>query len=125
MRVTNVPAASNESVAEHAFSFYFALRRRTVEFHRLASEGVLWREEGSLTKRVFGKTGFPESAREEVLGVVGVGELGESGFLSCCFLFAHSFGAISTFQKVICSGVKVLRQIAQLSLKKLTSISAS
>lgn len=77
VRVTNVPSASNESVAEHAFSFYFALRRRTVEFHRLASEGVLWREEGSLTKRVFGKAGFPESAREEVLGVIGVGELGE------------------------------------------------
>lgn len=76
VRVSNVPAASNESVAEHAFSLYFALRRRTVEFHTLATEGTAWKEKGSLASMVFGKLGFPESAREEVLGVIGVGELG-------------------------------------------------
>ena len=77
MKVANIPAASNESVAEHAISFYFALRRRTVEFHCLASKGTEWEEKGSLAKMVFGEEGFPASARQEIMGVIGVGDLGE------------------------------------------------
>lgn len=72
--VCNVPAASNESVAEHAISFYFALRRRTVVLHELAKGGKEWKERGSL-KGVFGKE-FPVCAKDEVVGIVGPGELG-------------------------------------------------
>lgn len=53
-----------------------------MEFHRLASEGSRWKEKGSLASEVFGRLGFPGSARQEVLGIVGVGELGRSSFAS-------------------------------------------
>lgn len=78
--VCNVPAASNESVAEHAIGLYFALRRKVVWLHGLMTgKGEAWRERGSL-KGEFGVE-LPGTCREEVLGVVGVGELGRFSFL--------------------------------------------
>lgn len=74
--VSNVPAASNESVAEHAISLFFALRRKVVRMHGLTVEGSLWGKTGSL-KDEFGEC--PGTCREEVVGVIGGGELG--GFL--------------------------------------------
>ncbi len=75
--VCNVPAASNESVAEHAIALYFALRRKVVRLHGLMTgKGELWKSRGSL-KGEFGEE-LPGTCREEVLGIVGAGELGMS-----------------------------------------------
>jgi lactate dehydrogenase-like 2-hydroxyacid dehydrogenase len=72
--VCNVPAASNEAVAEHAFALYMAVRRRIVRMHELVVEGSEWAERGTCTGE-FG--GLPWGWRDEVVGVVGVGDLGE------------------------------------------------
>lgn len=84
----NVPAASNEAVAEHAFALYMACRRRVVRLHEVVLEGEVWRREGTC-KEEFG--GLPAGWRDEVVGIVGVGELGECGdgsisnlFFVCC-----------------------------------------
>ena len=94
--ITNVPAASNESVAEHAIALYFALRRNIVGMHDITRGGVEW------VKRYSVKDDFgwcPGTCREEVVGILGVGELGIRFLLvfffsffflifSCRFLFS-------------------------------------
>ncbi|KAH8592298.1 2-hydroxyacid dehydrogenase-like protein [Bisporella sp. PMI_857] len=74
VRVCNIPAASNEAVAEHAISLYFSLRRRIVYLHELTRAGKEWVSRGSLAGEFGGK--IPGTAREEVLSVFGAGELG-------------------------------------------------
>jgi lactate dehydrogenase-like 2-hydroxyacid dehydrogenase len=71
--VTNVPAASIESVAEHALALFFALRRNVVRMHELTVETDEWVQKWSL-KDEFG--GCPGTCREEVVGILGGGELG-------------------------------------------------
>lgn len=75
----NVPAASNESVAEHAIALYFAVRRRVVRMHELTVQGRDWVERHTL-KGEFG--GCPGTAREEIAVILGAGELGESSLPS-------------------------------------------
>ncbi|KAL2072088.1 hypothetical protein VTL71DRAFT_11431 [Oculimacula yallundae] len=71
--VCNVPAASNESVAEHAVALFFAARRKVVRLHRLTVNGGDWAKTGSL-KDEFGE--LPGTCREEIVGIIGGGELG-------------------------------------------------
>jgi lactate dehydrogenase-like 2-hydroxyacid dehydrogenase len=71
--VTNVPAASIESVAEHALALFFALRRNVVGMHQLTVGTDEWVKKWSL-KNEFG--GCPGTCREEVVGILGRGELG-------------------------------------------------
>jgi lactate dehydrogenase-like 2-hydroxyacid dehydrogenase len=71
--VTNVPAASIESVAEHALALFFALRRNVVRMHELTVGTDEWVKKWSL-KNEFG--GCPGTCREEVVGILGGGELG-------------------------------------------------
>jgi lactate dehydrogenase-like 2-hydroxyacid dehydrogenase len=71
--VTNVPAASIESVAEHALALFFALRRNVVRMHELTVGTDEWVKKWSL-KDDFGPC--PGTCREEVVGVLGGGELG-------------------------------------------------
>lgn len=73
--VCNVPAASNESVAEHAIALFFALRRNIVAMHEMTAQGEEWPKKGSLTS-YWG--GIPHTCREEVMGILGGGELGQS-----------------------------------------------
>jgi lactate dehydrogenase-like 2-hydroxyacid dehydrogenase len=80
--VTNVPAASIESVAEHALALFFALRRNVVGMHQLTVGTDEWVKKWSL-KNEFG--GCPGTCREEVVGILGGGELGE--FLLFLLLF--------------------------------------
>lgn len=80
--VCNVPAASNEAVSEHAIALYMAVRRRIVDLHALTVEGVRWPELGTL-KGDFGD--LPGTWREEVVGIIGAGDLG-SCFLQHCHL---------------------------------------
>jgi lactate dehydrogenase-like 2-hydroxyacid dehydrogenase len=53
VKVANVPAASNQAVAEHAISFYFALRRNVVGMHAKMVDGKEeWKSKGSLISYV-------------------------------------------------------------------------
>ncbi|KAF4637809.1 hypothetical protein G7Y89_g275 [Cudoniella acicularis] len=72
VEVRNVPAASVEAVAEHALGLFFALRRGIVRMHNIMIEGTEWVDKGNLTS-YFG--GLPPTCKEEVVGIIGVGEL--------------------------------------------------
>ena len=53
VKVANVPAASNESVAEHAIAFYFSLRRNLIGMHAKMVDGKEeWKSKGSLISYV-------------------------------------------------------------------------
>jgi lactate dehydrogenase-like 2-hydroxyacid dehydrogenase len=71
--VCNVSAASNESVAEHAIALFFAVRRNVVAMHEATVQGEQWPQKGSLASLW---PGLPGTCREEVMGVLGGGELG-------------------------------------------------
>lgn len=71
--VSNVPAASNESVAEQAFAHYFAAKRRVVKMHDAVVQDQIWRQTGTALK-VFGP--LPGTAKTEIMGIIGAGELG-------------------------------------------------
>ncbi|TVY31234.1 Glycerate dehydrogenase, partial [Lachnellula cervina] len=73
VQVCNVPAASNEAVAEHAIALFFALRRNIVGVHNKLVNTEDWMKTGNLTP-TFG--GLPGTCREEVMGIIGAGELG-------------------------------------------------
>ncbi|KAG0647397.1 2-hydroxyacid dehydrogenase [Hyphodiscus hymeniophilus] len=89
IKVANVPAASSstldEAVAEHAISFYFALRRNLVGMHAKMVDGKEeWKSKGSLTSlkilSLLGVCflkwgGLPRTCREETLCILGGGEL--------------------------------------------------
>ncbi|TVY12482.1 Glycerate dehydrogenase, partial [Lachnellula arida] len=72
VQVCNVPAASNEAVAEHAIALFFALRRNIVGAHNTLVNTEDWVKTGNLTP-TFG--GLPGTCREEVMGIIGAGEL--------------------------------------------------
>lgn len=75
--VCNVPAASNEAVAEHAFTLFMAVRRRVVRMNEMVLDGHVWGERGTCTAD-FG--GLPGSWADEVVGIIGGGELGKFSF---------------------------------------------
>jgi hypothetical protein len=75
--VSNVPAASNEAVAEHAIALYFAVRRNVVQMHEMTMQGEEWPARGSLIS-FWG--GLPSTCRQEVMGIFGGGELGMPSF---------------------------------------------
>lgn len=75
IQVSNVPAASNESVAEHAIALYFGLRRNLLQMHERFIAGDEWIEKGTLTEYFGGVQG---TCKEEVMGIFGAGELGQT-----------------------------------------------
>jgi lactate dehydrogenase-like 2-hydroxyacid dehydrogenase len=79
IRVTNCPGANLDAVSEHAISLYFAARRRTVLLDRKTREVPSeWKKEGTLNKYIRLPDGAPPlTCKEEVLGIVGYGGLGE------------------------------------------------
>ncbi|KAH3907374.1 hypothetical protein HBI56_157470 [Parastagonospora nodorum] len=79
IRVTNCPGANLDAVSEHAISLYFAARRRTVLLDRKTREHPSeWKREGTLNKYMRLPDGSPPlTCKEEVLGVVGYGGLGQ------------------------------------------------
>lgn len=72
--VCNVPGASNESVPEHAIAMFFALRRNIVGMHEVTVLGEEWKRKGSAAGKWYG--GMPPTCRQEVMCVIGAGELG-------------------------------------------------
>jgi len=71
--VCNVPAASNEAVSQHAFALFMALRRKVVRLHELVVESKMWPEKGTCKSEF---DGVPMSWKDEVVGIIGGGELG-------------------------------------------------
>lgn len=80
IRVTNCPGANLDAVSEHAISLYFAARRRTVLLDRKTREQPSeWKTQGSVNRYMRLPDGKPPlTCREEILGVVGYGGLGQS-----------------------------------------------
>lgn len=79
IRVTNCPGANLDAVSEHAISLYFAARRRTVLLDcKTREQPSEWKKEGTLNKYMRLPDGSPPlTCKEEVLGVVGYGGLGQ------------------------------------------------
>lgn len=74
--LSRVPAQNTDSVSEHAFAHFFALRRRIIEMHELAMDGKSWAANlGTLVPNSFGQPG-PRVNAEETLVVIGYGALG-------------------------------------------------
>lgn len=70
----HVPAQNTDSVSEHAFALYFAIRRHIVDMHNIAMDGKTWVADNALALRL-GKP--PRTNAEETLVVIGYGALGE------------------------------------------------
>jgi glycerate dehydrogenase len=74
--VSNVPGASNEAVAEHAIALYFAARRNVVVMHDIVVASNVWPSKGSAVAE-FGS--LPITNKGEVMGIIGLGDLGKFG----------------------------------------------
>ncbi|TVY41658.1 Glycerate dehydrogenase [Lachnellula subtilissima] len=74
IKVSNIPSASAEAVAEHAFTLYLSAKRRVVELHNLTREGVEWPLRKTGTHKY---NGVPRTCKSETMGIVGYGNLGK------------------------------------------------
>ena len=72
--VCRVPAQNTDSVSEHAFALYYAIRRRIVEMHNIAMDGKTWANDNLLARRLGNP---PRTNAEETLVVIGYGALGK------------------------------------------------
>ncbi|TVY30687.1 Glycerate dehydrogenase [Lachnellula hyalina] len=79
IKVSNIPSASAEAVAEHAFTLYLSAKRRVVELHNLTREGIEWPLRKTGTHKY---NGVPRTCKSETMGIVGYGNLGELAFQS-------------------------------------------
>jgi glycerate dehydrogenase len=71
--VCHVPAQNTESVSEHAFALFFALRRQILPMHTLTIDGGVW----SKNNAIYQKMGAPPRTNgEETLVLVGYGAIG-------------------------------------------------
>ncbi|KAH0289437.1 hypothetical protein M436DRAFT_48274 [Aureobasidium namibiae CBS 147.97] len=73
--ITNTPAQNTSTVAEHAISLYFAVKRRIADLDRVTKEGEMWKSQG-MCMGVF-KGVMPRICEEEVVGIIGYGALGK------------------------------------------------
>lgn len=88
--LSRVPAQNTDSVSEHAFALYYALRRKALEMHALAMDGTSWEQNlGTLVPRAFGMPG-PRVNAEETLVVIGYGALGRLEMRGLSRTFDHS-----------------------------------
>jgi len=78
--ITNTPAQNTSTVAEHAISLYFAVKRRIADLDRVTKEGEMWKSQG-MCMGVF-KGVMPRICEEEVVGIIGYGALGMYSFLT-------------------------------------------
>ena len=73
--VTHFPGYCTAEVADHAAAMILALNRRIVEQDRVLREGA-WVEHGAATRRIL--SGNMEPLREQTLGIVGFGRIGQA-----------------------------------------------
>ncbi|CAK7265622.1 hypothetical protein SEPCBS119000_001607 [Sporothrix epigloea] len=76
IRVLNSPNCNTAAVAEHALSMYMALRRSLVPVMRALSAGE-WATKGSVIERADMVGAPPRSCRDETVGVIGYGNIGQ------------------------------------------------
>lgn len=74
--VCNIPFAATETVAEHALGLYFSVRRHTVKAHEFAVSSQ-WPKLKSGMKAFDTEAGLPRTCKNEVIGIIGGGRLGE------------------------------------------------
>lgn len=80
--VCNCPGANFESVAEHAVALYFATRRKLPLMRALTMDGE-WVKRGFLMSPMLDAGGHPpRTCREEVVGIMGYGSVGELIFFA-------------------------------------------
>lgn len=78
--VANTPHCNTSAVAEHAIGMYFAVRRSIPRSHRLTQAGE-WAKRGILLNVLYGTDGrAPRTCRDEIVGILGYGGVGESTF---------------------------------------------
>ena len=70
--VCHVPAQNTDSVAEHAFALYYALRRKVLQMHDLTMDGETWSRGAAF--KMLGEP--PRTNAEETLVVIGYGAIG-------------------------------------------------
>lgn len=92
--ITNTPAQNTSTVAEHAISLYFSVKRKIAELDRVTKDGEMWKSQG-MCMGVF--KSMPRTCEEEVVGIIGYGALGMcpsqvslSPFLLYVILWRHS-----------------------------------
>ena len=71
--VCRVPAQNTDSVSEHAFALYYAIRRHLVEMNAITMDGKTWAGNYLLNKKL-GQP--PRTNAEETLVVIGYGAIG-------------------------------------------------
>lgn len=74
--VVNAPAANIDAVSEHFLALYFASRKRLAIVDEIVHTSDEWIRTNSLTKRVWPR-GPPLGCKQEILGVIGYGDLGK------------------------------------------------
>lgn len=84
IRVLNSPSSNAQSVAEHAISLYFASRRRILTVHHAMLNSNRWTEQGTLADTLNLANGQkPLSCREETVGIIGFGAVGQAAAQLC------------------------------------------
>ncbi|CAK7263897.1 hypothetical protein SEPCBS57363_000801 [Sporothrix epigloea] len=76
IRVLNSPNSNSVAVAEHAVSMYMALRRSLVPVMRALNAGE-WAAQGSVMTRAYMAGTPPRSCRDETVGIIGYGGVGQ------------------------------------------------
>ena len=80
LTLVNVPAQNTDSVVEHAFALYSAVKRNIVPLHSYTLEGKQW--ELSNVSCITEYSRIPKTNKEETLGVIGYGSLVRQTFSS-------------------------------------------
>ncbi|KAI0483108.1 D-isomer specific 2-hydroxyacid dehydrogenase [Xylariaceae sp. FL0804] len=89
IRVARCPGSTSPAVAEQALSLYFAARRKTILLHasiRSVDESQTneWKQKGSVAYKMQTANGrAPPSIEEEVVGIIGYGNIGKRLALFC------------------------------------------
>lgn len=71
--VCHVPGQNTDSVSEHGFALYYAIRRHIVEMNAVTKDGRTWATDNMLVKKLGDP---PRTNAEETLVVIGYGALG-------------------------------------------------
>lgn len=91
--ITNTPAQNTSTVAEHALSLYFAVKRRITELDVVTKGGEMWKNQG-MCMGVFRGT-MPRICEEEVVGIIGYGALG-----MCFSLSSHRLVSVTPLESI-------------------------
>ncbi|KAL7792852.1 D-isomer specific 2-hydroxyacid dehydrogenase [Trichoderma afarasin] len=101
IRVLNAPDANGDSVANHVLAMYFACRRRLLLMQKVILGTDEWVRRGTITNRLNSRDNkLPLSCKEETVGIIGYGAIGQRVAQLCrglgmTVLIASRKGAVS------------------------------